>query len=134
MPWAGTCAYPEPVRNRQARPPESANHPERQASGRRRGRSRSDEEQPRAAATRMFATAIPGLAPLVRRELTELPGITVTDSGSDGRSDLVLFEADPGARDAALTLRTIEDAFVEVGRTLRSEGDNPRWIAQRIWR
>jgi len=82
----------------------------------------------------MFATAIPGLAPLVRRELTELPGITVTDSGSDGRSDLVLFEADPGARDAALTLRTIEDAFVEVGRTLRSEGDNPRWIAQRIWR
>ena len=27
-----------------------------------------------------------------------------------------------------------EDVFVEVGRTLRSEGDRPAWIAGRIWR
>lgn len=26
-----------------------------------------------------------------------------------------------------------EDVFVEVGRTLRTEGDDPRWIAKRIW-
>jgi 23S rRNA G2445 N2-methylase RlmL len=82
----------------------------------------------------MFATAVPGLAPLVRRELATLPGISVTDSGFDGRSDIVLFDADRRARDQVLTLRTTEDLFVEVGRTLRSEGDNSRWIAQRIWR
>jgi hypothetical protein len=41
---------------------------------------------------------------------------------------------DRNARDQILRLRTTEDLFVEVGRTLRSEGDNPRWIAQRIWR
>jgi 23S rRNA G2445 N2-methylase RlmL len=82
----------------------------------------------------MFAIAIPGLAPLVHRELATLSGITVTGSGFDGRSDIVLFDADRSARDPVLTLRTTEDVFVEVGRTLRSEGDNPRWIAQRIWR
>ncbi|MBI1759293.1 MAG: methyltransferase domain-containing protein [Actinobacteria bacterium] len=58
----------------------------------------------------------------------------MTDTGFDGRADFVLFEADRGRRDAPLSLRTTEDVFVEVGRTLRSEGDNPRWIASRIWR
>lgn len=77
---------------------------------------------------------MPGLAPLVRGELAELPGVTVTDTGFDGRSDLVLFEAERGRRDAALALRTTEDVFAEVGRTLRAEGDNPRWIARRVWR
>lgn len=82
----------------------------------------------------MFATAVPGLAPLVSRELAELPGITVTGTGFDGRSDVVLFEAEPGDREAVSSLRTAEDVFVEVGRTLRAEGDDPRWIARRIWR
>jgi hypothetical protein len=82
----------------------------------------------------MFATAVPGLGPLVQRELTTLPGITVTGSGLDGRSDIILFEVDGSRRDLVLGLRTTEDVFVEVGRTLRSEGDHPRWIAQRIWR
>lgn len=84
--------------------------------------------------TRMFVTCAPGLASLVSMELADLPGITVTDSGFDGRSDFVLFEVERGHRDAALSLRTTEDVFVEVGRTLRSEGDNPRWIAGRIWK
>jgi tRNA G10 N-methylase Trm11 len=82
----------------------------------------------------MFAMAVPGLASLVRRELEGLEGISVTEVGFDGRADVVLFEADRGRREATLSLRTTEDVFVEVGRTLRSEGDNPRWIAGRIWR
>jgi SAM-dependent methyltransferase len=36
----------------------------------------------------------------------------------------------PGQR---LHLGLAEDVFVEVGRTLRTEGDDPRWIAKRIW-
>ena len=130
---AFACAYSEPMRNRQARPRGSANGRDPHAR-RRRDRPRPDKEQPCTGATRMFATAVPGLAPLVRRELATLPGITVADSGFDGRSDIVLFDADRSARDQVLTLRTTEDLFVELGRTLRSEGDNPRWVAQRIWR
>lgn len=82
----------------------------------------------------MFATCMPGLSRLVSRELAGLPGITVTDTGFDGRADFVLFEADRGRRHAALSLRTTDDVFVEVGRTLRSDGDNARWISGRIWR
>lgn len=71
----------------------------------------------------MFALAVPGLAPLVRREL---PGVTAC--GFDGRSDVILFEAA-----AAPTIRTAEDFFAEVGRTSRAHGDRPRWIARRLW-
>lgn len=35
---------------------------------------------------------------------------------------------------AALRLRLAEDVYAEIGRTLRSEGDRPGWIAGRIWR
>jgi SAM-dependent methyltransferase len=42
-----------------------------------------------------------------------------------------------GARQApagpGLRLSLAEDLFVEVGRTLRADGDDPRWIAKRIW-
>lgn len=79
-------------------------------------------------------TTIPGLVPLVTRELAELPGVTVQDSGFDGRSDLIVFEAARGSRREALDLGMTEDVFVEVGRTLRSEGDRAAWIAGRIWR
>lgn len=82
----------------------------------------------------MFVMCVPGLAPLVSRELEALDGVTVTDSGFDGRSDVVLFEVQRGHRDDLSSLRTVEDLFIEVGRALRADGDNPRWIAQRIWR
>lgn len=82
----------------------------------------------------MFAMAVPGLAALVSRELAKLPGITVKDSGFDGRSDLVTFQAARGGRGGALHLGLTEDVFVEVGRTLRSSGDRAAWIAGRIWR
>jgi SAM-dependent methyltransferase len=68
------------------------------------------------------------------RELARVPGLTVQDSGFDGRSDVVLIEATRGSRSDALSLGLTEDVFVEVGRTLRSEGDRAPWIAGRIWR
>lgn len=82
----------------------------------------------------MFATAVPGLAPLVINEANALKGVKVTDSGFDGRSDFVLFDVDRGCRDAVWSLRTTEDIFVEIGRTRRSGGDKPHGIADRIWR
>ncbi|SFD70414.1 TRM11 family SAM-dependent methyltransferase [Streptomyces aidingensis] len=92
------------------------------------------EDRVRPGITRMFATAIPGLAPLVIRELNALQGIEVTDSGFDGRSDFILFDVERGARDRVWSVHTVEDIFVEVGRTMRSSGDRPHWIAGRIWR
>jgi tRNA G10 N-methylase Trm11 len=82
----------------------------------------------------MFATVMPGMARLVSRELESLEGITVTDYGFDGRSDVILFEVDRGQRKQLWKIRTFEDLFVEVGRTLRADGDKAHWIAGRIWR
>src|SRR5262245_565817 len=87
-----------------------------------------------AGATRMFATCVAGLGPLVSRELARLEGVHVTDLGFDGRDDFVLFEVTRGQRDGVMSLRTTDDVFVEIGRTLRSEGDRAHWIAGRIWR
>jgi Putative RNA methylase family UPF0020 len=84
--------------------------------------------------TRMFASVVPGATPIVTRELKRLPGVQVTEVGFDGRVDLILFEVDRGCREGLSELRTIEDLFVEVGRTTRSSGDNPNQIAQRVWR
>lgn len=95
---------------------------------------RNPEVEASAKSTRMFATCMQGLGPLVRRELEDLPGVRVTDSGFDGRADIVMFEVDRGRRPDVMSLRTTDDVFVEVGRTLRSDGDNPKWIASRIWR
>jgi 23S rRNA G2445 N2-methylase RlmL len=81
----------------------------------------------------MFATCLPGLGQLLRRQLDQRPGITTTDVGFDGRADAVLFDADRGYRDEAFAMRTTEDLFVEVGRTLRAEGDKAQWIAGRLW-
>lgn len=82
----------------------------------------------------MFATATSGLGPLLRDELSSLAGVTGVDSGNDGRADVVLFTAEEHAQKAVLRLALADDIFAEIGRTLRSEGDRPRWIAGRIWR
>jgi 23S rRNA G2445 N2-methylase RlmL len=82
----------------------------------------------------MFATLVPGMAEAVARELDRTEGVQVTDSGFDGRSDVVLFDVARGHRQGLGSLRTVEDLFVEVGRTMRSSGDKPHWIAGRIWR
>ncbi len=103
--------------------------------GQRTGRPEAgSEDKVRPGTTRMFASVVPGMTALVTRQLDRLPGIRVTDAGFDGRSDLVLFDVDRGHRELLWSLRTIEDLFVEVGRTMRSSGDRPDWIAGRMWR
>jgi 23S rRNA G2445 N2-methylase RlmL len=87
-----------------------------------------------AASTRMFAMLVPGLAPLAARELGEIAGIRVGAAGFDGRSDVLLLEATQPARGGSLCMRLTEDVFVEVGRTVRADGDKPGCIASRIWR
>lgn len=82
----------------------------------------------------MFATCLPGLGQWVRRQLDGLPGIAATDDGFDGRTDVVLFDADRRARGSISTLRTTEDVFVEVGRADRSKSNSPQQIAGVIWR
>jgi 23S rRNA G2445 N2-methylase RlmL len=84
--------------------------------------------------TRRFVTAVPGLGPMVSRQLGGLPGIVVGESGFDGRSDVVLFETTRESRSAVMDLRLAEDVFVEVGHTLRGEGDKSGWIVGRLWR
>jgi 23S rRNA G2445 N2-methylase RlmL len=84
--------------------------------------------------TRMFVTAVPGLGPMVRRELGRLPGVEVRGSGFDGRSDVVMFEMTRESRSTVIDLGLVEDVFIEVGRTLRAEGDRPAWISGQLWR
>jgi 23S rRNA G2445 N2-methylase RlmL len=84
--------------------------------------------------TRMFVTAIPGLGPIVSRELDRRPGMVVRDSGFDGRSDVVVVDAVREARSAIADLGLSEDVFVEVGQALRADGDSAGRIAGRLWR
>jgi methylase of polypeptide subunit release factors len=84
-------------------------------------------------ACRMFAMAIPGMAPLLGEEISGLDGASVRDSGFDGRSDVVLFDVPQAQLKPVLRLALAEDLFVEAGRTLRADGDDPRWIARRLW-
>lgn len=86
-----------------------------------------------AATTRLIAFAVPGLAALLAEELS-MAGVRVEDIGRDGRADVVLFAAEASALGQVLTSRLAEDIFVEVGRTLRSDGDRAQWIAGRLWR
>lgn len=81
----------------------------------------------------MFALTVPGLARLTGRELATLDA-ELGESGNDGRADVLLFDLARAGQSELLGLRTAEDVFVEVGRTFRSEGDNARWIAARIWK
>jgi 23S rRNA G2445 N2-methylase RlmL len=97
--------------------------------------SRSDKAvTSRTGPTRLIALAVPGLAGLLAEELQSMPGVRVEDTGRDGRADVVLFSADPSALQQVATTRLAEDLFVEVGRTLRSDGDRAQWIAGRLWR
>ena len=73
------------------------------------------------------------MASLLAREIDGLRGLSSTGTGNDGRSDVVLFEAGRGARGAVRELVSAEDLFVEVGRAVRADGDDPRRIAQRVW-
>jgi SAM-dependent methyltransferase len=82
----------------------------------------------------MFLTTVPGLARLAGRELSRLPGVDVLETGRDGRADLILLEVEPGQAAAVRDFDLAEEVFVELGRTLRAEGDQAGWIANRVWR
>jgi 23S rRNA G2445 N2-methylase RlmL len=84
--------------------------------------------------TRFLGFAVPGLGPVLAEELAALPGVRVEDSGFDGRADVVLFTATSPAVPGLLAVTTAEDIVVEVGRTLRRDGDRAPWIAGRLWR
>lgn len=99
------------------------------ASTRKAEHDRTDTED-----IRLLVLTVSGLARLLRRELSAIPGVTVTDDGNDGRADVVLCTATREAMPAIRSLRTAEDVFVEVGRTRRAEGDRAGWISGRLWR
>lgn len=84
--------------------------------------------------SRLFVLTVPGLQSMAADELAALPGVRITGRGSDGRADVVLLTATEAGVHAVRASRTAEDVFLEVGRTLRSEGDRPHWIAGRLWR
>lgn len=92
-------------------------------------RTRSD-----AGGIRLLLLTVPGLARPARREAAELPGVHVDDDGHDGRADVILCTADRASLPAIRELRTVEDVFIEVGRTRRAEGDRAGWISGRLWR
>jgi 23S rRNA G2445 N2-methylase RlmL len=85
-------------------------------------------------ALRAFALAVPGLGPLLGDELRSIAGVGVRDVGFNGRSDVVLMTVETAALGRVLGVALAEDVFVEIGRTLRSEGDRAAWVAGRLLR
>jgi 23S rRNA G2445 N2-methylase RlmL len=73
------------------------------------------------------------MAPLLADEIADAAWAGACERGFDGRSDVVLFDAESSQRRGALGLRLAEDLFVEIGRASRADGDDPRRIASRIW-
>ncbi|HEX6447665.1 MAG TPA: methyltransferase domain-containing protein [Streptosporangiales bacterium] len=96
-------------------------------------RGSRDRARQHAGGTPMFALTVPGLAPALRGEIDETPGLAAGEAGDDGRSDVVRLTAGRGARAATLGLRTAEDVFVEVGHARRGEGDSAAAVARRLW-
>lgn len=103
-----------------------------QATGSHARRGAATSRKPVTGPTRLFAFSVPGLASLLTHELQSIEGIQVQDTGFDGRSDVVTFTADRRAIRHLSDLMLAEDIFVEVGRTLRAEGDRAPWIAGRL--
>jgi tRNA G10 N-methylase Trm11 len=84
--------------------------------------------------TQLAALGIPGLAPLMTRELGQLPGVAVQGTGHDGRSDVVLVQTQPKARDQVLQARLAEDVLVEVAHATRTQTQNrAASLAQALW-
>ncbi len=83
--------------------------------------------------TVMFATTIPGLAPILIEELQTLEITGGAKTGFDGRSEVVVFEASRGTRTFALQSKIAEDIFVQLGTVQRQETHKPLEMAKRIW-
>jgi 23S rRNA G2445 N2-methylase RlmL len=94
---------------------------------------RGEQPRSRSRRTRLFATCVPGLGRMLRRQLDAIDGVVPTGTGSDGRTDLVFFEADPAGRTAALRSRLAEDVFAEVSRSSRAGGRGAAAVAGIAW-
>jgi len=68
----------------------------------------------------LLAQCAPGLGRMLRRELTDTDGVTVTGTGFDGESDVVFFLADRDGRGAAARSRLADGVFAELGRATRA--------------
>jgi 23S rRNA G2445 N2-methylase RlmL len=93
----------------------------------------SGRARPRARRTPLFATSVPGLGRMLRRQLDAVDGIQSTGSGFDGRAELVFFDADRVSRAEALRSRLAEDVFAEIGRANRAGGAVPGAVASMAW-
>jgi SAM-dependent methyltransferase len=70
---------------------------------------------------------------MVRRQLEAAGGVQVTGTGSDGRAEIVFFEADRAGRAEALRSRLAEQMLAEIGRASRAGGAGPAAIASTAW-
>src|SRR5215469_11406026 len=74
-----------------------------------------DDQPPSAARrSRLFATCIPGLGRLMRRQLESADGVEATGTGNDGRADIVFVEAGRDGRAEVLRSRLAEQVFAEI--------------------
>jgi hypothetical protein len=93
-----------------------------------------DDQPPSAARrSRLFATCIPGLGRLMRRQLESADGVEATGTGNDGRADIVFLEADRAGRAEVLRSPLAEQVFAEIGRANRIHGRGPGAIASMAW-
>jgi methyltransferase family protein len=83
--------------------------------------------------TRLFATCVPGLGRMVRRQLETMNGTLITGTGSDERVDIVFFEAERASRAGVLRSRLAEEVFAEIGRASRAGGAGAVAVAARAW-
>ncbi len=96
--------------------------------------ARQEGRRPRTRRTRLFATCVPGLGRMLRRQLDAIDGIDVTGTGFDGHADIVFVEADRTGRAGALRSRLAEDVFAEIGRANRAGGSGAAAVASMAWR
>jgi SAM-dependent methyltransferase len=81
----------------------------------------------------MFATVVPGLTALVTAELEQLPGVRVTEAGTDGQSEVIRLDVDRGARPGLHAVRTLEGLYAETGHVTRASGDPTAAIGAGLW-
>jgi len=91
------------------------------------------EQPPAARRSRLFATCVPGLGRLLRRQLESADAVAATGTGSDGRADIVFVEADRAGRAEVLRSRLAEQVFAEIGRANRAGARGPGAIASMAW-
>jgi hypothetical protein len=94
---------------------------------------RGEPPRSRARQTRLYATCVPGLGRMLRRQLGVMDGVVLTGTGSDGRADMVFFEADRAGRAAALESRLTQSVVVETGRASRVAGASAMAVASMAW-